>query len=197
MKNRVKALAAIADHPEWSIRKMAEFLGMSKSGAQKLLGSLQASDQLRRNGPKRGGRWEIVAPGSAPAAMAGPAIPADDQVWIPEAPQEIEAMLDQVMEAVDAAYQGYLAAWDRQDPEAERLRQRQKQLGRVASRLQAARLRQLGAGLGKQSAQFQAANARLQQSVARLQDSVQRTGRVVDVAARIDQLLELALKTMK
>ena len=141
MKNLEKALAAIADHPEWSIQKMADFLGMSNSGAQKLLGSLQASDQLRRTGPNKGGRWEIVVPGSVPAGTPAPAIPDDDRVWIPEAPQEIEAMLGQVMEAVDAAYQGYLTAWDRQDPEAERLRQRQKQLGRVASRLQAARLR--------------------------------------------------------
>lgn len=197
MKNREKTLAAIADHPEWSAQELAAFLGMSKSGAQKILRTLQASGQLRHVGSKKSGRWEIIAPGSAPVGMPGPAIPDDDQVWIPEAPQEIEAMLDQVMEAVDAAYQGYLAAWDRQDPEAERLRQRQKQLGRVASRLQAARLRQLGDGLGKQRAQFQAANARLQQSVAELQDSVRGTGRVVDVAAKIDQLLELALKTMK
>jgi predicted ArsR family transcriptional regulator len=197
MNNQEKTQAAIIAHPEWSALKLAAFLGTSRSGVQKILRALQASGQLRRAGSRKGGRWELVELGSAPAGTPGPAIPDDDQVWIPEAPQEIEAMLDQVMEAVDAAYQGYLAAWDRQDPEAERLRQRQKQLGRVASRLQAARLRQLGAGLGKQSAQFQAANARLQQSVVQLQDSVQRTGRVIDVAARIDQLLELTLKTMK
>ena len=199
MKNRAKVLAAIVDHPEWSAQELAVFLRMSESGAKKLLDTLRALGQLRRVGSRKSGRWEpVVQKDVVPAGPPpGPAIPDDDRVWIPETPQEIEAMLDQVMDAVDAAYQGYLAAWDRQDPEAEQLRQRQKQLGRVASRLQAARLRQLGAGFGQQSAQFQAANARLQQSVVRLQEAVQRTGRVVDVAARIDQLLELALKTMK
>jgi hypothetical protein len=57
--------------------------------------------------------------------------------------------------------------------------------------LQAARLRRVGDDLEAQNAKFQVANAGLEQSVAQLQGAVRRTGRAIDVAGRIDQLLVL------
>lgn len=195
MRNIDKALVTIGIHPEWSISELANSLEMSRSGMERIVRTLQAAGRLRRIGSRKVGRWETVAM-ATPVGMPGPAIP-EDGSWIPAVPQETEAKLEQVMEAVEATYQAYLAAWERQDPGAEQLRQRQKQLGAVASRLQAARLRQIGAGFGEQSAKFQTANAKLEQSVAQLQEAVRRTGRVVEVAAQIDQILELAVKAMK
>ena len=199
MKSKDKVLAALGEHPEWSTAALAAFLKMSRSGIERLLRSLQATGQLRRVGSRKSGHWEPVVlppPATRPAGTVVPALP-DEAAWMPAVPQEIEAKLEQVMGAVDATYQAYLAAWGRQDPDAEQLRQRQHQLGRIASRLQAARLQQLGAGLGKQSVQFKTANAKLEQSVVRLQETVRRSGRVVEIAARIDQILDLAVKAAK
>lgn len=195
MRNIDKALMAIRMHPEWSISELADSLKMSRSGIEKIVRALQAAGRLRRLGSRKIGHWEVLAT-ATPIGTPGPAIP-EDGSWIPAVPQETEAKLEQVMEAVEATYQAYLAAWERQDPGAEPLRLRQKQLGAIAARLQAARLRQLGAGFGEQSAKFRTANAKLEQSVAQLQETVRRTSRAIEVAAQIDQILELAIKAAK
>ena len=109
-------------------------------------------------------------------------------------PGDLPVLREQLEQAFEAAHAAYLAAWERRDPDAELLRQRQKHLGGMVLALQAARLRRVSADLASQNARFQATNTGLEQSVVKLQETVRRTGRAIDVAGRIDQLLELVAK---
>jgi hypothetical protein len=183
-----------------SIGNLMASLSVSRRRILQGLFQLQADGWLRRIGPTHGGRWEVLAeaeslslppvppPVPPPVAPALPGLPAD----LP--PGDLPVLREQLEQAFEAAHAAYLAAWERRDPDAELLRQRQKHLGNMVLALQAARLRRVGDDLKSQNAKFQAANADLEQSVVQLQGIVGRTGRAIDVAARIDQLLELVAK---
>lgn len=108
-----------------------------------------------------------------------------------------EMLIHQVMTAYNASQQAYIDAWKRRDPNAKILLQRQKQLGDQVSRLQAADLQKLSAQFQAQSLQFQETNAQLEQSLADLQRLSKRANRIVDVAAKIDQIILLVAKVVK
>ena len=183
----------LAGNSSGSVRDLAALLGVSKYRIEQGLLQLQVDGWLRRTGPKYGGRWEVLAAPESPSLPAAPApalpgLPAD----LP--PGDLPGLRDQLEQAFEAAHAAYLAAWERRDPDADLLRQRQKHLGGMVLALQAARLRRVGDDLKGQNAKFQAANAGLGKSVVQLQETVRQTGRAVDVASRIDQLLALVAK---
>jgi DNA-binding transcriptional MocR family regulator len=182
----------LAGNPAVSVRNQAASLGVSKGNIEQALLQLQADGWLRRIGPKFGGRWEVLEapekPSLPPAAPVLPGLPSG----LP--PDALPMLREQMEQAFEAAHAAYLTAWERRDPDADLLRQRQKHLGSMVLALQAARLRPVGNDLETQNARFQATNAGLEQSVVQLKESVRRTGWAVDVAGRIDQLLELVAR---
>jgi hypothetical protein len=183
----------LASNPSVSVGNLMTFLGVSRRRILQALLKLQADGWLRRIGPRHGGRWEVQAapenpPPPAPAAPVLPGLPPG----LP--PGDLPVLREQLEQAFEAAHAAYLAAWERRDPDADLLRQRQKHLGGMVLALQAARLRRVGAALESQNAKFQATNTGLAKSVVQLQESVRQTGRAVDVAGRIDQLLALVAK---
>jgi DNA-binding transcriptional MocR family regulator len=181
----------LAGNPAVSVRNQAASLGVSKGNIEQALLQLQADGWLRRIGPKFGGRWEVL---EAPENPLPPAPPADAVLpGLPPGlpPDALPVLREQMEQAFEAAHAAYLAAWERRDPDADLLRQRQKHLGGIVLALQAARLRRVGADLASQNARFQATNTGLEQSIVQLQETVRRTGRAIDVAGRIDQLLVL------
>ena len=182
---------ALVASPAASVAELAKASGLSLAGTKKILARLKAAGRIRRLGPKRGGCWEVAETAPAFAGYCPPGRLAE----LP--PAETEALKSQVMQALDATFQGYVAAWERRDPEAEQLHQRQKQLTALAAQLRAQRLRQLGAEFGTQSAQFQTANAGLESSVGQLRNSVRKANRAVDIASRVDHLLVLVAKLAK
>ena len=183
----------LAGNPSISVRNQAASLGISKGDIEQALLQLQAGKWLRRTGPKCGGRWEVLAPPESPSLPAAPA-PALPGLPSDLPPGDLPVLREQMEQAFEAAHAAYLAAWERRDPDAEMLRQRQKHLGGMVLALQASRLRRVGDDLKGQNAKFQAVNAGLEQSVIQLQGTVRQTGRAIDVASRIDQLLELVAK---
>jgi hypothetical protein len=180
----------LAGNPAVSVLTLAASLGVNKYRIVQGLLHLQADKWLRRTGPKFGGRWEVLAAPEAPLPppAALPSLPSG----LP--PGDLPVLREQLEQAFEAAHAAYLAAWERRDPDADLLRQRQKHLGSMVLALQAARLRPVGNDLETQNARFQATNAGLEQSVVQLKESVRRTGWAVDVAGRIDQLLELVAR---
>ena len=188
----------LAGNSSGSVRDLAASLGVSKYRIAQGLLQLQADGWLRRIGPKRGGHWKMLEASEAPKNPPLPPVPPPDPVLpgLPPGlpPGDLPVLREQMEQAFEAAHAAYLAAWERRDPDAELLRQRQKHLGCMVLALQAARLRRVGDDLEAQNAKFQVANAGLEQSVAQLQGAVRRTGRAIDVAGRIDQLLELVAK---
>ena len=187
----------LVGNPAVSVRNQATSLGVSKGNIEKALLQLQADGWLRRIGPKLGGHWEVLETPekpSLPPAAPPPAAPMLPGLPPGLPPDALPMLREQMEQAFEAAHAAYLSAWERRDPDAEMLRQRQKHLGRMVLALQASRLQRVGNDLGGQNARFQATNASLEQSVAQLQESVRWTGRAVDVAGRIDQLLELVAK---
>ena len=184
----------LAGNPSVSIQSLVDSLSISRHNVLQGLLRLQADGWLRRIGPNHGGRWEVLAEPECLAKPAPPAAPALPGLPPGLPPGDLPVLREQLEQAFEAAHAAYLAAWERRDPDADLLRQRQKHLGGMVLALQAARLRRVGADLKSQNAKFQATNAGLEQSVVQLQETVRRTGRAIDVAGRIDQLLELVAK---
>lgn len=140
------------------------------------------------------------SPVSVPEASTAPAAPSPEEVASPAGDLQTanpEMLIHQVMTAYNASQQAYIDAWKRRDPNAKLLLQRQKQLGDQVSRLQAADLQKLSAEFQAQRLQFQATNAQLEQSLADLQRLSKRANRIVDVAAKIDQIILLVAKVVK
>jgi ATP-dependent DNA helicase RecG len=46
--------------PETTIAELAESMGMTRQSAEKRIARLKTEGRLRRTGPTRGGRWEVV-----------------------------------------------------------------------------------------------------------------------------------------
>jgi len=59
-KSSQKIIAAIAGNPDITIDEIAKKVGISTRAVKKHLSTLKASGFLKRIGPDRGGRWEVV-----------------------------------------------------------------------------------------------------------------------------------------
>ena len=60
MKSEDRLLFVLKDNQEISLPKMAEAIGLSVAGVRKVLDKLRAAGRIRRIGPDKGGRWEVV-----------------------------------------------------------------------------------------------------------------------------------------
>ena len=60
MKSDNRLLLVLKDDPTMSLPKMAEAIGLSVAGVRKVLDKLRATGRIRRIGPDKGGRWEVV-----------------------------------------------------------------------------------------------------------------------------------------
>lgn len=60
MKSDDQLLLVLKDDPTMSLPKMAEAIGLSVAGVRKVLDKLRATGRIRRIGPDKGGRWEVV-----------------------------------------------------------------------------------------------------------------------------------------
>lgn len=58
--SRDSILALLRKNPYMSTRDLAEEIGISAKGVEKQLGILKATGRLRRIGPDKGGKWEVV-----------------------------------------------------------------------------------------------------------------------------------------
>ena len=61
VSSRDAILALLRKNPYMSTRDLAEGIGISAKGVEKQLGILKATGRLRRIGPDKGGKWEVVA----------------------------------------------------------------------------------------------------------------------------------------
>ena len=62
-KTRDKILALIAANPSISTNELAEQIGITPKGIEWQIQQLKRAGQLKRVGPKKGGRWEITEGG--------------------------------------------------------------------------------------------------------------------------------------
>ena len=61
LSSRDAILKHLRKSPYMSTRDLAEEIGISAKGVEKQLGILKATGRLRRIGPDKGGKWEVVA----------------------------------------------------------------------------------------------------------------------------------------
>lgn len=61
LSSRDAILKLLRKNPYMSTRDLADEIGISAKGVEKQLGILKATDRLRRIGPDKGGKWEVVA----------------------------------------------------------------------------------------------------------------------------------------
>ena len=59
LKSREKILALLREHPEYSVRRLAEEIGITPKAVEKQLANLKAAGLIRREGPDKGGKWTI------------------------------------------------------------------------------------------------------------------------------------------
>ena len=60
LSSRDAILKHLRKNPYMSTRDLAEEIGISAKGVEKQLGILKATGRLRRIGPDKGGKWEVV-----------------------------------------------------------------------------------------------------------------------------------------
>ena len=60
VSSRDAILKLLRKNPYMSTRDLAEEIGISAKGVEKQLGILKATGRLRRIGPDKGGKWEVV-----------------------------------------------------------------------------------------------------------------------------------------
>jgi ATP-dependent DNA helicase RecG len=54
-------LRRLKARPETTIAELAEFMGMTNRSAEKRIARLKKEGRIRRSGPSRGGRWEVIS----------------------------------------------------------------------------------------------------------------------------------------
>ena len=59
MKSNEKVVRLIAEKPTITTQKIAESLGLSLAGIEKIIRTLKQQERLRRIGPDKGGHWEV------------------------------------------------------------------------------------------------------------------------------------------
>ena len=62
VKSSEKVIQLIAQNPEITAQEIAKSIGLSLAGIEKIIRSLKQQKRLRRIGPDKGGRWEVIAP---------------------------------------------------------------------------------------------------------------------------------------
>ncbi|MBU4451313.1 MAG: putative DNA binding domain-containing protein [Nanoarchaeota archaeon] len=59
-KSDQKIIELISQNPEITIEELMQKLGYSESGVKKIIKKLKESGRIKRTGPDKGGRWEVV-----------------------------------------------------------------------------------------------------------------------------------------
>jgi ATP-dependent DNA helicase RecG len=55
-----RILSVLTDHPEATIADLAAVIGVSDRTIERNLKTLQGQNRIRRIGPDKGGRWEVI-----------------------------------------------------------------------------------------------------------------------------------------
>ena len=58
-KSREKILSLLRVHPEYSAKKLSQEIGVTQKAIEKQLAKLKADGRIKRNGPDKGGSWEV------------------------------------------------------------------------------------------------------------------------------------------
>ena len=56
---REKILSLLRLHPEYSAKKLAAEIGITPKAIEKQLAKLKSEGRIKRNGPDKGGSWEV------------------------------------------------------------------------------------------------------------------------------------------
>jgi len=59
-KSREKILLLLQAHPEYSAKRLSEEIGVTEKAIEKQLAKLKADGRIKRNGPDKGGSWEVI-----------------------------------------------------------------------------------------------------------------------------------------
>ena len=59
-KSREKILSLLRVYPEYSAKKLSEEIGVTQKAIEKQLAKLKAEGRIKRNGPDKGGSWEVI-----------------------------------------------------------------------------------------------------------------------------------------
>ena len=59
-KSREKILSLLRVHPEYSAKKLSGEIGVTQKAIEKQLAKLKAEGRIKRNGPDKGGSWEVI-----------------------------------------------------------------------------------------------------------------------------------------
>ena len=59
-KSREKSLLLLQAHPEYSAKRLSEEIGVTEKAIEKQLAKLKADGRIKRNGPDKGGSWEVI-----------------------------------------------------------------------------------------------------------------------------------------
>ena len=60
VKTSVKIISLLQDNPSLTLSQLAEAIGVTKRSVERNIRKLQEDGQLKRIGPDKGGRWEVV-----------------------------------------------------------------------------------------------------------------------------------------
>jgi ATP-dependent DNA helicase RecG len=60
-KSTEKVLRLLRESPTITIQETAKSLGLSDAGVEKVIKKLKRDGRLRRIGPDKGGRWEVIS----------------------------------------------------------------------------------------------------------------------------------------
>lgn len=60
INSREKILSLLRVHPEYSAKKLAAEIGITPKGIEKQLAKLKFEGRIKRNGPDKGGNWEVI-----------------------------------------------------------------------------------------------------------------------------------------
>lgn len=60
LKSKEAILELLAEHPEYSSRKIAQAIGITSKGVEKHLANFKKEGIIRRDGPDKGGRWIVI-----------------------------------------------------------------------------------------------------------------------------------------
>ena len=60
MKSREKILSLLRAYSEYSAKKLSGEIGVTQKAIEKQLAKLKAEGRIKRNGPDKGGSWEVI-----------------------------------------------------------------------------------------------------------------------------------------
>ena len=59
-KSREKILSLLRLHPEYTAKRLSDEIGITEKAIEKQLAKLKATGQIKRDGPDKGGSWEVI-----------------------------------------------------------------------------------------------------------------------------------------